>query len=161
MYPNLGIPKIINFIFGANGKWMVISVPILMHFTVTEWCNKHIMRNMQYGIRHLTASPVLVNRACYCLAASRRETYIQSTRVISKSKRPSEILRDIRTSTYQMCRTEENTNWTTKFLNWTCNLSPFVRNICWNIVENVRNCSWGAISLLIHNILLPDVRFLC
>ena len=24
-----------------------------------------------------------------------------------------------------------------------------------------RNCSSGAISLLIHNILLPDVRFLC
>ena len=24
-----------------------------------------------------------------------------------------------------------------------------------------RNCSWGAISPLIHNILLPDVRFLC
>ena len=40
---------------------------------------------------------------------------IQSTLVISKSKRPSEILRNIRTSTYQMCRTEENTNRTTKF----------------------------------------------
>ena len=35
--------------------------------------------------------------------------------VISKSKGPCEILRDIRTSTYQMCRTEENTNQTTKF----------------------------------------------
>ena len=40
---------------------------------------------------------------------------LQSTLVISKSKGPSEILRDIRTSTYQMCRTEENTNRTTKF----------------------------------------------
>ena len=40
---------------------------------------------------------------------------IQSTLVISKSKGPSEILRDIRTSTYQMCKTEENTNRTTKF----------------------------------------------
>ena len=39
--------------------------------------------------------------------------HIQSTLVISKSKEPSEILRDIRTSTYQMCRTEENTNRTT------------------------------------------------
>ena len=29
------------------------------------------------------------------------------------------------------------------------------------IVEKGRNCSWGAISPLIHNILLPDVRFLC
>ena len=35
--------------------------------------------------------------------------------VISKSKGPSETLRDIRTSTYQMCRMEENTNRTTKF----------------------------------------------
>ena len=42
---------------------------------------------------------------------------IQSTLVISKSKGPSETLRDIRTSTYQMCRIEENTNRTTEFTN--------------------------------------------
>ena len=41
--------------------------------------------------------------------------YIQSTLVISKLKGPSETLRDIHTLTYQMCRTEENTNRTTKF----------------------------------------------
>ena len=41
--------------------------------------------------------------------------HIQSTLVISKSKGPVETLRDIRTSTYQMCRIEENTNGTTKF----------------------------------------------
>ena len=40
---------------------------------------------------------------------------IQSTLVISKSKEPSETLRDIRTSTYQICRIEENANRTTKF----------------------------------------------
>ena len=35
------------------------------------------------------------------------KTYtVQSTLVISKSRGPSETLRDIRTSTYQMCRTE-------------------------------------------------------
>ena len=45
----------------------------------------------------------------------REKTYIQSTLVISKSKGPSETLRDIRTSTYQMCRIEENTKQTTKF----------------------------------------------
>ena len=56
---------------------------------------------------------------------------IQSTLVISKSKGLSETLRDIRISTYQMYRTEENTNRTTKFLKWTCNLTPLVRNICW------------------------------
>ena len=37
----------------------------------------------------------------------------QSTLVISKSKRLSEILRDIRTSTYQICRTDEKINRTT------------------------------------------------
>ena len=35
------------------------------------------------------------------------QIYIQSTLIISTSKGPSEILRDIRTSTYQICRTEE------------------------------------------------------
>ena len=41
--------------------------------------------------------------------------HIQSTLVISNLKGPSETLRDIRTSTYQIFRTEENTNRTTKF----------------------------------------------
>ena len=40
---------------------------------------------------------------------------LQSTLVISKSKGPSKTVRDIRTSTYHMCRNEENTNRTTKF----------------------------------------------
>ena len=35
---------------------------------------------------------------------------IQSTLVISKSKGPSETLRDIHTSTYQICKTENFTN---------------------------------------------------
>ena len=39
---------------------------------------------------------------------------IQSTLVISKSKGPSKKLRDIRTSTYQMCSSEEKTIRTTK-----------------------------------------------
>ena len=41
--------------------------------------------------------------------------YIQSTLVISKSKGPSEILRDIRTSIYQIYSIEEKTIRTTKF----------------------------------------------
>ena len=40
---------------------------------------------------------------------------VQSTLVISKLKGPSETLRDIRSSTYQIFRIEENTNRTTKF----------------------------------------------
>ena len=34
---------------------------------------------------------------------------LQSTLVISKSKGPSKTVRDIRTSTYQICSIEENT----------------------------------------------------
>ena len=41
---------------------------------------------------------------------------IRSTLVISKLKKSSETLRDIRTSTYQIFRIGENTNRTTKFL---------------------------------------------
>ena len=55
---------------------------------------------------------------------------VQSTFVISKSKGPPETLRDIRTSTYQICRIEENTNRKTKFHKRTCNLTPLVRKIC-------------------------------
>ena len=54
---------------------------------------------------------------------------ILSTLVISKSKGPAETLRDIRTSTYQMCRIEENTNRTNKFFISTCHLTPSARNI--------------------------------
>ena len=46
---------------------------------------------------------------------SERDVEVQSTLVISKSKGPCETLRDIRTSTYQIRRIEENTNPTTKF----------------------------------------------
>ena len=38
------------------------------------------------------------------------DVLLQSTLVISKSKGPSETHGDIRTSTYQMCSIEENTN---------------------------------------------------
>ena len=74
--------------------------------------------------------------------------------VISKSKRLPEILRDIRTSTYRICRIEEklNFNWTTTFHKWICNLTPEVRYIE-NIVEKKEEIA------LFHNISLPVVRF--
>ena len=31
---NIGTPKTINFLFGTNGKLMVLGVPILKHFRV-------------------------------------------------------------------------------------------------------------------------------
>ena len=33
---NIGTPKTINFPFGTNGKLMVLGVPLLMHFRVTD-----------------------------------------------------------------------------------------------------------------------------
>ena len=72
---------------------------------------------------------------------------IQSTPVISKSKGPSETVRHIRTSTYQICRRiEENTNQTTKSHKWTCNLISLVRNICW------KYCGKGEKLLLFSTI---------
>ena len=34
MCPNFGTPKIINFPFGTNGKFIILGVPILEHITV-------------------------------------------------------------------------------------------------------------------------------
>ena len=59
---------------------------------------------------------------------------IRSILVISKSKRLSEILRGIRTSTYQICIIAEKINRTATFLKWICNLTPKVRfclKYCW------------------------------
>ena len=58
----------------------------------------------------INACRTILNKAC-----NHRIKDIQSTLVISNLKGPSETLRDIRSSTYQMFRIEENTNRTTKF----------------------------------------------
>ena len=54
---------------------------------------------------------------------------VQSTLVISNSKGLSEIFRDIRTSTYQICRIEEKTIRTTTFNKYICNWTLEVRDI--------------------------------
>ena len=58
------------------------------------------------------------------LLTSDMEKSLQSTLVISKSKGLSEILRYIRTSTYQICRIEDKINRTTLFHKSICNLTP-------------------------------------
>ena len=59
---------------------------------------------------------------------------IQSTLVISNSKGLSEILRDIRSSTYQVCRIEEKIIWLTTFNkligNWTFEVRDILK-ILW------------------------------
>ena len=54
---------------------------------------------------------------------------IQSTLVISNVKGLSEILRDIRTSTYQICRIEEKLIRLTTFNKYMCNWTLEVRDI--------------------------------
>ena len=83
---------------------------------------------------------------------------IQSTLVISNSKGLSEILRDIRTSTYLICRIEEKIIRTTTLNKYMCNWTLEVRYIE-NIVGKRRNGSFGAIFPLFHNIFLPVIRF--
>ena len=68
--------------------------------------------------------------------------YIQSTLVISNSKRPSEILRDIRTSTHQICRIEEKIIRATTFNKYMCNRTLVVRavlKILWKIGDIARS----------------------
>ena len=75
------------------------------------------------------------------------DTNIQSTIVISKYKRLPDILRDIRTSTYQFCRIEQSTSRTTTFYTLICNLTPGVRDILKILWKR------GEIAPLFHNIL--------
>ena len=57
-----------------------------------------------------------------------------STLVISNSKGLSEILRDIRASTFQICRIEEKIIRTTTFNKYMCNWTLEVRDILKNII---------------------------
>ena len=61
-----------------------------------------------FSVKHILS----VEKVLY---ATNCDAQIQSTLVISKSKGLSETPRDIRSSTYQMCSIEENTNGITKF----------------------------------------------
>ena len=60
---------------------------------------------------------------------SDQDLYLQSTLVISNSKGLSEILRDIRTSTYQICRIAEKLIRLTTFNKYPCNWTLQVRDI--------------------------------
>ena len=57
------------------------------------------------------------------------KTDIESTLVISNSKGHSEILRDIRSSTHQICRVEEKLIRLTTFNKYMCNWRLEARDI--------------------------------
>ena len=63
-----------------------------------------------------------------CFRQEIRKIQIQSTLVISNSEGLSEILRDIRTSTYQICRIEEKIIRTPTFNKFICK-KYFIKNI--------------------------------
>ena len=87
---------------------------------------------------------------------------IYSRLSLSRNRRDSlkhfeiSVLRHIRFAELRKIPMEQ-TNFTNKHVIWLFQLEIYVENI----VEQGRNCSWGAISPLIYNILLPDARFLC
>ena len=88
---------------------------------------------------------------------------LQSTLVISKSKGLSEILPDIRTSTYQICRIEEKniirlTTFNKYMCNWTLKLE--IENIMEKIVEKIL---WkrGEIAPKEQFLLFSTIFFTC
>ena len=93
--------------------WSNFCIYVLMLlFSVSIFSDRRSLKieNGNNSMKTLTAeAPIIV------LDSLELSLQIQSTLVISKSKGPSETLRDIRTSTYQICRIEKNTNRTTTF----------------------------------------------
>ena len=96
----------------------------------------------------LTGELKIAEKTLLMRISSRWTHTLQSTLVISKSKRLSKTLRDIRTSTYQILRNWgkpliEQPHFTNEYVIWLLNLE-----IIENILEKKRNCSSGAISPL-------------
>ena len=134
------------FVFFCSRKGLKIEFELAM---VNEPSIFELLRSV-YIFRFLRLISN-VPQAIVCPAKS-KTIQIQSTLVISNSKGLSEILRDIRSSTYQVCRIEEKIIWLTTFNkligNWTFEVKRYIENI----VEKRRNCSLGAISPLFYNI---------
>ena len=96
---------------------------------------------------------------CFMYARYNITGTIQSTLVISNSKGRSEILRYIRTSTYQICRIEEKLTQLTTFNKYMCNWTLETRDILKILWKR------GEIAeeqfLLFSTIFLHAVRFSC
>ena len=89
----------------------------------------HFVTSMSV-VHRLSFEPGL-NKWVYFMLVLSDHSNVQLTLVISKLKGPSETLRDIRSSTYQNFKIEENTNCTANFHKWICNKTPLVKNIYW------------------------------
>ena len=99
------------------------------------------------GLSWVTSFIFLEEPTSHCKSWSKpqqiNQSKQQSTLVISNSKGLSEILRDIRTSTYQICRIEEKLIRLTTFNKYMCNWTLEVRDILkvlWKRGEFSRIC---------------------
>ena len=90
--------------------------------------------------------PLIANGPFSCIAHHVCNK-IQSTLVISNSKGLSEILRDIRTSTYQICRIEENIIGTTTFNKFICNWTLEIRDILKILWKRGETAPWEQFLL--------------
>ena len=105
-------------IYGIHSKRINILYVLLLKVSVKYYCSQRGSDESSHS--SWNKHP--------CLSYSYIKIQLQSTLVISKSKGLSEILRNIRSSTYQICRIEEKKNRTTTFYKWICNLTPEVRD---------------------------------
>ena len=106
-------PKLSNY-QTRSGNIVVIYLGDIIAFTM-EQATRCMIQNVHFVI-HI--------RHAISLGSFYLMIQILSTFVISKSKGLSEILRVIRTSTYQICRIEEKINRTSTFHKSICNLTP-------------------------------------
>ena len=145
--------SVANFVFPSD-VWVyrIMALPIRPLYGCTLWVLESInfyckSKNitLTYDLRMKIVRVPTDGELCKQLIK-----LIKSTLVISNSKGLSEILRDIRTSTYQICRIEEKITRTTTFNKYMCNWALEVE--IENIVEKGSYCSIGAISPLFHNI---------
>ena len=127
--PSLSAKRIIGYYrmyeWRAKARMILCVCAVWSDFA----CFAHIRR---YSARVLAASWEQVRTSIF---------EVQSTLVISNSKGLPEILRDIRTSTYQICRIEEKLIRLTTFNKYMCNWTLEVTDIL-KIVEKRRNCSF-------------------
>ena len=99
----------------------------------------------------ISCSHLLFNKSLVTRIRAAFRFKIYSRLVISKSKGFSEILRDIRTSTYQICRIVEKLNQTS-FNKWICNLTPEV-DIYWKYCGKEKKSLLESNFSFFHNIL--------
>ena len=162
-FPLLSLLSLFSLSLGDETKWPTRvdvslypntinqSIAYLEYLLISKWKSGPCLVNLTTGNKILWKKRRQSN-------FSNLPQYFQYT-VISNSKGLSEILRDIRTSTYQFCRIEEKIIRTTTFNKFICNWALEVRDfvkILWKRGEIARS----NFSSFPQNF-SPVVRFSC